>query len=206
MDRVLLAGLMRLDLPTRPVMLCDGGFVVWGADVFAAVDEEFGAIVAFEGLNEGVGDEAPAGRIVMLPATTAAAAVLSSPGYQNSRMRLWIAEVSENSGRVIGEPDLMADWQLDSTRLRIGRGTRVLEMGCVTRSQRLMARNEGNVLSRRHHQSIFPGETGHDNAVGLTVEVAWGVPAPPRGTVAGGAGGSFGGFGGGILNAISARA
>ena len=184
MERVLLSGLMRLELPIRDVLLCDGGMVKWGADIYRARDPDFGILAGFEALTEGVGDEAPAGILSMAPPSTAAAAVLSSPGYQGSRLRLWVAEVDEATGTVIGTPDLMCDWQLDQTRLRIGRGTRVLEMGCVTRGQRLMLRNEGNTLSPAFHRSIYPSEAGLDNATGLTVDVAWGVAAKPRGQVA----------------------
>lgn len=186
MDRVLLSGLMKLELPARDVLLCDGGFVIWGAEVYLGRDEEFGTLAGFDALTEGVGDEAPAGSLTMLPPSTAAAVDISTPGFQNSRLRLWVAEVNEASGTVIGDPDLMADWQLDRTTLKIGRGQRSLEMGCVTRSQRLLARNEGNVLGSSFHSRIFAGERGLDNAVGLEANFAWGVTSPPRGVVASG--------------------
>lgn len=186
MDRVLLAGLMKLELPGRDVLLCDGGFVSWADDTFVGVDPEFGTLAGFDALTEGVGDEAPAGTLTLLPKTTAAAATISAPGFQNSRLRLWIAEVDQTSGAVSGMPDLMADWQLDRTTLKIGRGERSLELGCVTRSQRLLARNEGNVLSSAFHSRIFPGESGLDNAVGLEANFVWGAASPPRGVVASG--------------------
>ncbi len=181
MDRVLLIGLMKMELPGRVVLLCDGGFVRWGGELYLGEDPDFGTLAGFEALSEGVGDEAPAGALTMLPRSTAAAATLSRPGYQNSRIRLWLAEIDEASGAVIGTPDLQADWQLDRTTLRLALGYRELEMGCVTRSQRLLARNEGNVLSSAFHSRIFPGERGHDNATGLEANFAWGAASPPRG-------------------------
>jgi len=184
MQRVRLSGLMKLELPNRSVLLCDGGFVPWAGETYLSRDPDFGILTGFEALTEGVGDEAPAGILTMAPPSTAAAATLSQPGYQGSRLRLWVAEIDDASGQVIGQPDLMVDWQVDSTRLRIGRGTRALEIGCVTRGQRLMLRNEGNVLSSSFHASIYPGETGLDNATGLTTEVAWGAAASPRGMAA----------------------
>jgi hypothetical protein len=186
MNRVMLTGLVEIVLPSRTIRLCDGGFVIWGENTFSSSDDEFGTLGGFEALSEGVGDEAPAGTLTMLPASTAAAAVLSQPGYQGSPVRLWIAEVDEETGHVVETPDQQGDWQLDRTTLRIGRGTRALEMGCVTRAQRLLARNEGNVLSSAFHSRIFPGERGHDNAVGLQANFAWGVASPPRGVVASG--------------------
>lgn len=195
MDRILLTGLMRLELPIRDVLLCDGGVVRWGSTVYKSRDPEFGILTGFDALTEGVGDEAPAGTLTMAPPSTAAAATLSSPGYQGSRLRLWVAEVDAATGAVTGTPDLMCDWQLDQTRLRVGRGTRVLELGCVTRGQRLMLRNEGNVLSPSFHRSIWPNEAGLDNATGLTVDIAWGVAGPARGVSDLGGGGGGGGYG-----------
>lgn len=182
MQRVRLSGLMKMELPSRDVLLCDGGFVPWGDDVFLSKDTEFGILTGFEALSEGVGDEAPAGVLSMAPASTAAAAVLSQPGYQGSRIRMWVAEIDDDTGQVIGQPDQMVDWQIDSTRLRIARGSRVLEIGCVTQGQRLMLKNEGNVLSPAFHRTVYPGQAGLDNATGLSVDVAWGTASPPRGT------------------------
>lgn len=184
MERILLVGLMKLEMPDRVVLLCDGGFMNWNGETYVGADPEFGTLAGFEALTEGVGDEAPAGSLTMLPPTTAAAVTISQPGFQGSRLRLWIAEVEESSGLIIGEPDLQCDWQLDRTTLRIGKGDRRLELGCVSRSQRLLARSEGNVMSSAFHSSVWPGETGHDNAVGLEASFAWGAPSQPRGVVA----------------------
>lgn len=184
-DRIRLSGLMKIELPGRAVLLCDGGFVPWNGDIYEVEDPEFGMLAGFDALTEGVGDEAPAGTLTMAVPSTAAAATLSRPGYQGSRVRLWVAEVDEATGHVVGQPDLMVDWQIDSTRLRLSKGSRLLEIGCVTRGQRLMLRNDGNTLSPAFHRSIHPGEAGLDNATGLDSDVAWGVAAPPRGTTAG---------------------
>lgn len=184
MERVLLTGLMKLELPARAITLCDGGFVRWNGDLYQVKDSEFGILTGFDALTEGVGDEAPAGTLTMAPPTTTAAALLTAPGNQGSRLRLWVAEIDESTGGVIGKPDQMVDWQVDSMRLRIGRGARLLEIGCVSHGQRLMLRNEGNTLSPSFHRMIYPGEAGLDNATGLTTDVAWGAAAAPRGASA----------------------
>lgn len=196
MERVVLSGLLRIELPIRDVLLCDGGFVKWGDKTFEVEDPDFGVLIGFEALTEGVGDEAPAGMLSMATPTTAAAAILSQPGYQGSRVRLWVAEIDEATGAIVGEPDLMVDWQIDSTRLRCPRGSRTLEIACVTRGQRLMLINDGNTLAPAFHRSLHPGEAGLDNATGLTTDVAWGAASPPRGVASGG-GSSGGGFGNG---------
>ena len=181
MKRVTLCGMLLLERPGQMVALCDGGFVPWNGETYRSAHPVFGTVAGFESLTEGVGDEAPAGKVTFLPPSLAAAVQLSQPGYQGARLRLWIAEIDEATGRPIGQPDQMADWQTDKTVLRRSTGWRALDMVCVTRSQRLMIRNDGNALSTAAHQRIYPNERGHDNAVGMEVEVAWGVASPPRG-------------------------
>jgi hypothetical protein len=185
MERILLAGLIRIDLPGRaPVLLCDGGFVPWGADTYLSADPAFGTLAGFEAPEEGVDDTLPAGTLQMLPAGTAAVVDLSRPEYQGSRVRMWIAELDEVSGQIAAAPDIQADWQVDRTVYRSKRGERSLDIDCVSSAQRLLIKVEGNTLSSAFHSSIFPGERGHDNATGLETNFAWGAVATPRGTSA----------------------
>lgn len=184
MERILLAGLLKMELPGHTVLLCDGGFVPWNGETYLSEDEVFGTIGGFEVPEEGVGDVIPSGSLTMLPASTAAAVALSNPAFQGARTRLWVAEIDETTGLPIGTPDLQADWQLDRTVLRGRRGERNLDIDCVSQSQRLLAKVEGNVLSSAFHSSIFPGERGFDNGTGLEASFAWGLASPPRGLVA----------------------
>lgn len=182
MDRVLLVGLIKIELPSRTLRLCDGGFLNVGAEQYSSSDADFGTIGGVESLEEGVGDEVPAGRLTFLPQSNAAAVTLSAPTMQGSRMRFWIAEVDEATGTIVGTPDLQADMQLDLTTLVVGRGTRRLDMNFVSRLERLFKINEGNSLNPRFHKTVWPGELGEDNATGLSQTVAWGVESPPRGS------------------------
>jgi len=185
MQTISLAGLVKISLPGRTICLADGGFVAWAGDTYVSADPVFGTIGVLEALAEGTGDELPAGKITFLPPGLAAAVDLSRPGYQGSRVQMWIAEIDEATGKPVGQPDSMADWQSDKTILRrSGDVPRSLEMVCVSRSQRLLIRNDGNAMSTASHQRVFPGERGHDNATGMEVEVAWGVASPPRGVQA----------------------
>ena len=199
MDSVMLAGLIRVDLPEETIRLVDGGVLNWNGELYRSADPVFGSIGAAEPLTEGVGDEVPALRLTFLPASTAAAATLSRPGYQGSRVRFWIAEVDPGAGTIVGTPDLLFDGQTDRTRLVTGRGTRVLEMDLVSRAERLFAFNDGNRLEPRFHRKVWLGEGGEDFATGLAVTVAWGIDAPRGVGVGGGAtGGGVAGGGGGI--------
>ncbi|HYI43724.1 MAG TPA: hypothetical protein VD768_08900, partial [Sphingomicrobium sp.] len=124
-----------------------------------------------------------------LPASTAAAAALSQPSFQGSPIRVWLAEVDPAAGTVIGTPELLLDGELDTTELRLSRGQRKLDIGYISVAERLFQVNEGNVLSPRFHKSVWPGETGLDNATGVGLSVAWGVQSPPRGYSYSGSGG-----------------
>lgn len=198
MDAVTLAGLVQISLPDSTRRFCDGAFVVWGADTFEAADNDFGVIGAMESVEEGTGDEIPALRMTFLPVSTAAAATLSKPEYQGATVRTWIAEVDIETNEVVGTPSLEFDGQIDSTDLVIDRGSRELEMDITSRAERLFVINEGNTLSPRFHKSLFPGETGEDNATGVGVGVAWGTALPAQTYGAGFAAGSGGLDNGGI--------
>lgn len=194
----LLAGLVKIELPDQDIRLCDGGFVYFGGEKYTSSDPDFGSIEALDAVEESSGDEAPSGRLTFLPSSSAAAATLSQPEYQGSRLRFWLARVDEATGTVV-ESELAGDMQLDTTELRVGLRTRRLEMGFVSSADRLFNLQEGNVLSPRFHRSVWAGEQGLDNATGVPVTVAWGVKSPPRGSTSSGsvsgAGGLFSIFG-----------
>lgn len=198
-DSVTLAGLIQIDLPDATLRFCDGAFVKWDAYLFEADDPDFGVIGGMESVEEGTGDEIPALRMTFLPASTAAAAVLSQPDYQGCTMRSWIAEVDLATNEVVGTPSLEFDGQVDSTDLVIDQGSRELEMDITSRAERLFLINDGNTLSPRFHKLLFSGETGEDNATGVGVGVAWGTALPAQ-TYGTGFSSGAGGVGGGRLN------
>jgi hypothetical protein len=194
---ITLAWLATFELPIGTLNLCDGGQVIWGEDVFRSAHPDFGTIDTADSAEEGSGDEMPSGTLTFLPANGTAVSILSSPSYQMSPIRFWLAEVDVSTGEVVGSPELIADRLLDTTTLRIGKSYTRLEMGLITAAERLFLINEGNTLSPRFHKSVWPGELGLDNATGVGLQVAWGAPSPPRGTVStGGSGLGGGGFDG----------
>lgn len=192
-----LTGLAVLELPDRTLRLCDGAYVYVGADKFEAEDAEFGSIKSVDEIEEKVGDDAPDGSLTFLPASTAAAAILSRPEYQGSPLRFYLARVDDQTGTAMGDPELLLDAELDTTTLLLN--PRRLEMTFISIAERLWNVNEGNVLSDSFHQSVWPGELGMANATGVPSNEPWGVEGPPRGSTFGG-GGFGGGGGGGFVN------
>lgn len=200
--KLLLVGLVEMTLPSKTVRLCDGGFVYWGVNKFQSADEDFGSIESVQALDERVGDEAPGATLTFLPKSTAAAAALSQPEYQGSPMRFWLARVDEATGELDGEPELVADMELDTTRLRVGKGARALDVEMISVAERLFNVSEGNVLSGRFHKTVWPGEQGFDNATGVGITVPWGVQGAPRSSSVIGAAGGGGGGGGVKASAV----
>jgi hypothetical protein len=182
MDTIGLVGLMKMELPTATITYSDGGFFSFAGDDYTSSDAVFGTIGSLEPISESVGGTLPAFQMTFLPNSSAAAADISQPGFQNSRVRFWLGEFNPATGLIIGTPDLLFDGQVDRPVLVLGRGKRVLEIDIVTRVERLFLRDEGNSLTPSFHKSIWPGELGHDNAIDLELPLAWGVASPPRGT------------------------
>ena len=197
MNAVALTGLVQIDLPERTLRYCDGGFFEFGGQTFRSSDPVFGTIGSLNAMSEGVGDSVPALQLTLLPANDAAAADVSKPGHQTARVRMWIAEYDIDTG-VIGSSEVMFDGQIDQTVLTVGKGTKTLDVLVVSLAERLFEGNIGNTLNPTWHKSVWPGETGHDNATGLSRPVAWGVERPLGGGSGGNGGGGAGsGSGGG---------
>lgn len=190
-----LAGLCEINLPDRDIRICDGAYLYVGPDKFTSEDEFFGSIASVEPITESIGDEAPAGKLTFVPASTAAAVELCQPEHQGSRMRFWFARVDPTAGAVMGDLELVADCILDVPTLRVSKRSRLLEMEFVGASERLFNVADGTVMTDRFHQSIWPGETGFANTTGVGKPVAWGTGSPPRSGSSGGIGG-----GGSFLN------
>ena len=178
MNRTALAGLCKIELPDATVRLCDGGLIRWAAETFVAGDATYGTLGAVEAVREGLGSELPPVQLVLIPPDATAAAVLVDPAHQGSRVRFWIAEFDVDTGAVIGTPDLKFDGELDQSDFDL---QGALELTVTPRAARLFELNIGNSLSPAFHKSVWPGETGHDNATGLGRAVAWGVESPVSG-------------------------
>lgn len=199
-DQVIwLAGLCEIVLPGRTVRLCDGAFVDWGGNRYESQDAEFGTIESIDAVAENVSDEAPAGKLTMLPPSTVAAAALFQPEAQGSTMRFWLAEIEQATGEVVGTPELLFSGFLNAIDLKVARERRAVEIEFMSEAERLFWTKEGNVLSPRFHKLAWPGELGFDHATGVPSLVPWGVPGPGRGTTGVGGIGGFGGLVSGIL-------
>ena len=180
MHSLSLMTILRIALPGGVVIrLTDGGFVTYQGETYQGLDPVFGTIGSVQSMAEGVGDEIPALEITLLPPETSGPAQLTAPGYQNSIVQLAMGEFDPDAGVFIGDPDLMFIGQIDQPSFRVGNNRRELTLSVVSTAERLFMANDGNSLTPRWQKEIWPGDRGHDNAVGLTIPVAWGVEQRP---------------------------
>lgn len=200
-DNIHLIGFCKIDLPTRTLRICDGGFCYHAGQKYEADDALFGSIAGIDELEASLGDAAEDAKLVFLPPADAAARDINSKAFQNSRARFWMGAIAAD-GKTVTHAELLMDALVDYTVLRSRQSGRQLEMAFIGRPEKLFLRQEGNSLNPRFHKSIWPGERGLDN-VGAKLTVAWGVGSP-RGVVGGGGGAGGGGafdVGGGMANA-----
>lgn len=202
-DRILLVGLIELELTARTLRICDGGMIDWPArGQFVSVDPEYGTVGSVEPAAEAIGDEQAGGRMTINVPVTEAAVALAQPEMQGRALRFWIGEADVATGTLIGTPQKMFEGMVDTLSLQLGRGTRTVAVDYVDAGERLFSIREGNVLSSRFHQTAWPGELGFDHCTGIGLAVPWGVAGPPRGSVSGG-GFAGGGVVGSFANAVS---
>ena len=187
MKQIALTGLLRIELPDRTLRYCDGGFFKFNGETYRSFDDVFGTVGTVEAVKEGIGDIVPAVNMTLLIPDASGVADVSKPGNQKSRVVFTIAEYDVETG-LIQSSNKQFDGQLDQTVFVISRDRKELGITVVSLAERLFEGNIGNTLNSTFHKSVWPGEKGHDNATGLTVDVAWGVESPRRN---GGGGGGF---------------
>jgi hypothetical protein len=188
-----LAGLLKIELPDHTIRLTDGGVVWWEGEKYAAEDDQFGTLAGAEAVTEQVNDEAPAGKLMLMPPSGITAADLFQPESQGSPVRFWLAQIDPETGLIVGTPELTFDGQIDSLTLRVGADELAVEIEFTSAAERLFMVREGNVLSPRFHALAWPGEKGFDHATDVQQAVPWGVNGQPRNLVQGLIGALFGG-------------
>ena len=191
-----LTGLLKIELPSGDVLLTDGGVTEYAGDVYSAEDATLGALATVGTIAEGVGDEIPALDLGFAPPGPIAVTALSNGAIQQSRVRLWLAEFDVDTGEVTGTPELRFIGFVDQPRVSFAFREFNATITAVPDLEAMFFKDTGNGLSPTFHKSLYPGETGHDNASGLSISVNWGTASPPTKRASFGGGGYSGGFGG----------
>lgn len=196
-----LTWLLRLDLPDGSVFLNNGGVTVWGGNTYLPAAAVLGGFSAISSVSDGIGDELPELEIVFAPPSNAALTPLQAGAYQRSAVRLWLAEFNPDTGAVVGTPDLRFAGSMDRVRQNFAFRQLSITVSCVPELETLFFADDGNGLSSAFHKSIYAGETGHDQATGLVIPIAWGVNGSVGGNV-----GFVGGYGRGDSSEVMREA
>lgn len=165
------------------INLIDGsGFVTFShngvATTFRGSDPTFGTLATATSIEEKVADEAPTFSFSLLPPTANALGTLSDPRHQSSPVFVYWGCVNEQTGAVIGTPELLWSGRLNTVKTQISAGTLIAECNTVSAFDRLFVAEEGARLNRVWHNSIWPGETGLDFCTAALQDPWWGVDAP----------------------------
>ncbi len=202
-ETITLIGLVKIELPSTTIRLCDGGFCYFGGEKYTSEDTLFGSIAGVDEFEAMLGDTAEDATLLFNTTETAEPAEISSASFQNSRARFWMGKLDWDGKTVVNATQLM-DGLVDYTTLRLKENSRTVEMTFIGRAEKLFLRQEGNTLDPRFHKSVWPGEKGLDNATGARVTVAWGVGSA-RGIASvpgAGAGGTRFDFGGPVVREV----
>ena len=182
MDSALLAALQQqapalvllvtAELPDHTIRSTDGGFVVWGSEMYEARDEVYGVVSSIEDIEDGADGQATRCAITMLPPDDVAMAQLASPAAQGAPITVHLGSVDRLTGLMVGEPDLLARLELDYGRLGVGEGwSLVLENG--TEEARQLELNADQRLSDSYHKTIWTGERGLENVTAVKRKIHW---------------------------------
>lgn len=174
MRRVMLAGLLKIELPGHTVLLTDGGTVPYDGDSYRGRDPLFGVLADPDEIEEGATEELPSLTLRFIPPAGVASLDLNDPAFQDCRLRMFLAELDEDGAPILVEQ--IADMLIDVPQLVFPEESgRELEVICVSVWQRLFDTNEGNLLNSASHQKVHPGEQGLDNTTGVDRNVPWGT-------------------------------
>lgn len=182
-------GLVKVELPNHTAHLTDGGFCTYEGVSYTSFDSLIGSLAFIENMTEGKSGEIPAIEIGFNIPNTAAISMFTSGALQESQITIWQGKYDVDTGLIIGTPDLKFIGLIDQPRIPVKAGQFVLSLTCVSKLETFFQAYSGNTLCPSYHKCLWPNETGHDNANGLSVATAWGANGP----VTGGGGGSGGG-------------
>lgn len=188
-DRPIVFGAVRLALPGATLRLLDGsGVVTFGGETYTGEDASFGVLSTISSLTDGMGDEAPAFDITIIPPNDTAAGTLAAATMQGAAVQLFLGAIDRATGLPLGDPYLVFSGEIDVPVISSGPEGREVEYQVVSVMERLFDEDEGAKLSDAFHQSIWPGETAFFDVTGIEQTIYWGQ-APVVAAVVTGSGG-----------------
>jgi hypothetical protein len=181
---------IRAELNTgQTINLIDGSgvvtFPVNGSNVtFKGSDATFGILASANSIAERVADEAPRFSFAIMPPSENALGTLNDPLQQGSRVYAWWGLINDETGAVIGTPELLWNGRFDYARSNFDANAMAVEVDTVSAFDRLFSAEEGQRLNGVWHRSIWPQESGLDYVYDAQSDIYWGQEAPVKTAVA----------------------
>lgn len=172
------ATLVRLDMPGGAVCLTDGGFVPFdagegeGPELYIGRHPAYGVLSSVGSIKDGAEAQTTRIDISIQPSSDVATAALSSPTTQGVRVQWWEGAIDQNTGHLIGAPELKFDGEIDKARLQVG-DSWLLTLECGTQAERQLEPNADWRLNNAFHQTIWPGELGLIHVDGVARKKEW---------------------------------
>lgn len=165
----------KIELPSRTLRLLDCSAVLTvNGEAFAGEDDAFGSLGAVESVSDGLGNEAPTLRLLLLPRSNVATAEAAAPTAQGSPVTIWFGVVTNptTGATVTGDPVFVGE--LDTARLSVGE-SRALQLDVVSAWERLFDGNEGARLNPSFWNTIWPTDRALDLVHTIVETQPWGA-------------------------------
>jgi hypothetical protein len=154
------------------------GEITVGGKTFLGDDPTFGVLSTLEAVQDGMGDQAPALRVTILPKTADAGAILGGQNMQGQSVGVWMASLDRSTGGSLDVPLLIFSGEVDQGVITVGQGTRAISLDCVSVWERLFDNDDAVRLTNAYHQKCWPGETGFEFVTSISRQLPWGQDLP----------------------------
>ena len=172
------ATLVRMDMPGGAICLTDGGYVPFdagegeGAELYIGRHPDYGVLNSVGSIKDGAEAQTTRIDISIQPASDVATAALASPNTQGVRIQWWEGAIDQNSGLLIGGPELKFDGEIDKARLQVG-DSWLLTLECGTQAERQLEPNADWRLNNAFQQTIWPDDQGLIYVDGVARKKEW---------------------------------
>lgn len=179
-SRVVMFGAVRIALPTHTIRLLDGsGALMIGGEIYQGRDPVYGVLDTIEGIEEGIGSDAPTITLGLIPASDTALNSLIDPAIQGGEVIVMIGVVDMSTGQPVATPYDLFIGELDVPTIDWEDSSRRLKYHVVSVAERLFQVEEGRRLVSAFHTRVWPGEKGLDFCTAVERVVPWGEAVDP---------------------------
>lgn len=184
---ITVATVVKFEAPDGDVLLCDGGMLNFNGEAYVSHDPVFGTIAALDNFEAGFGDMSESADLVLAPNPDATLTDWFREDLENCRVRVWQAREFSTDLYTVTTSKLVGDFIVDTINRDQGMGGQdLLRLSLIGWQEKLYLKQEGNVCSEQFHRrqvwNNASDEKGFNNCTDLQGFIAWGAPAPSRGS------------------------